>query len=92
LGIVYDNRGPITSYEIQLSGAYLLKLGNGNLGIGARAGTYAQSLRTDWYKVVDVADPIYQELANNSAKQLKMDYAAGLWYQSTKWYMGFSLN
>jgi type IX secretion system PorP/SprF family membrane protein len=92
LGIVYDNRGPITSYEIQLSGAYLLKLGNGNLGIGARAGTYAQSLRTDWYQVVDQTDPIYQDLVGNSARQLKMDYAAGLWYQATKWYMGFSLN
>ncbi len=93
LGVVYDNRGPITSYEIQLSGSYLLKLGNGNLGIGARAGTYGQRLATDWYEVVDVTDPIYVELTNSqTAKQLKMDYAAGLWYQATRWYMGFSLN
>lgn len=92
LGLVYDNRGPITSYEIQLSGAYHIKLGNGLLGIGARAGTYAQSLRGDWYDVVDPSDPIYQALLNNNSKQLKLDYAGGLWYQTNKWYLAASLN
>ena len=92
LGIIYDNRGPITSYEIQLSGAYHIKIGDGRLGIGARAGTYAQSLRTDWYKVVDPSDPIYTDLRGNNAKQLKLDYAAGLWYQTNKWYVGVSMD
>ena len=92
LGIVYDSRGPITSYEIQLSGAYHVKLGNGLLGIGARAGTYAQSLRTDWYQVVDVNDPLYQSLVGNNAKQLKLDYTGGLWYQSSRWYAGVSVD
>lgn len=92
LGIVYDNRGPITSYEIQLSGAYHVKIGNGLLGIGARAGTYAQSLRADWYRVVDPTDEVYTGLLNNNAKQLKLDYAAGLWYQTNKWYVAASLN
>lgn len=92
LGIVYDNRGPITSYEIQLSGAYHIKISNGLLGIGARVGTYAQSLRGDWYDVVDPSDPIYQALLNNNSKQVKMDYAGGLWYQTNKWYIAASLN
>ncbi|HVD97912.1 MAG TPA: type IX secretion system membrane protein PorP/SprF [Cytophagaceae bacterium] len=92
LGIVYDNYGPITSYEIQLSGAYHVKIGDGLLGIGGRAGTYAQSLKGDWYQVVDTQDPIYTSLVNNNSKQLKLDYAAGLWYQATKWYVGASIN
>ncbi len=92
LGIVYDNLGPVTSYEIQLSGAYHIKLGNGLLGVGVRGGTYAQALRGDWYLVVDPSDPIYTSLANNSARQLKLDLAGGLWYQTNKWYVGASLN
>lgn len=92
LGIQYDSKGPITSYEIQLSGAYHVKLGNGLLGIGARAGTYAQSLRTDWYQVVDQSDPLYQSLVNNNSKQLKLDFTGGLWYQSNKWYAGISVD
>ncbi len=91
LGIVYDSRGPITSYEIQLSGSYHLKLGDGLLGIGGRAGTYAQRISPD-YRVVDESDPIYQGIINNNPKQLKLDYAGGLWYQTSKWYAGVSLN
>jgi type IX secretion system PorP/SprF family membrane protein len=92
LGVIYDSRGPITSYEIQLSGAYHVTIGSGKLGIGARVGTYAQSLRSDWYMVVDQTDPVYTSLVNNNAKQLKLDYAGGLWYKSNKWYAGISLD
>ncbi|HSZ25419.1 MAG TPA: type IX secretion system membrane protein PorP/SprF [Cytophagaceae bacterium] len=91
LGIIYDNLGPITTYQIQLSGAYHVKIGDGLLGIGARAGTYAQSLRADWYKVVDQTDPIYTALQSNTT-QLKLDYTAGLWYQTSKWYAGVSVD
>ncbi len=92
LGVVYDSRGPITSYEIQLSGSYHLKLGPGLLGIGLRAGTYAQQFNNSWYQVVDVTDPIYQSILTNNPKQLKLDYAAGLWYQTNKWYVGADVN
>ncbi len=91
LGVIYDSRGPITSYEIQLSGAYHIKIANGLLGIGARVGTYAQKLNTD-FNVVDQTDPVYQSLISSNPKQLKMDYAGGLWYKSNKWYAGISVN
>ena len=92
LGVVYDSRGPITSYEIQLSGAYHIKLGDGLLGIGARAGTYSQVFNNTWYEVVDPTDPIFISIIENKPKQLKLDYAAGLWYQTNKWYVGVDLN
>jgi type IX secretion system PorP/SprF family membrane protein len=92
LGVVYDTRGPITTYETQLSGSYHIKLGTGLLGVGVRGGLYAQRLSPNWYQVVDQSDPIYTALVNNDARQLKLDYAAGLWYQSTKWYAGVSFN
>lgn len=90
--LLYDTKGPLTSIEAQLSGSYHLKLGDGLLGLGLRAGLYSQRINGEWYHVVHPSDPIYQELIDNRASQGKLDLAAGAWYKTTKYYAGVSFS
>lgn len=87
---LYDTKGPVRTTEFQLSGAYHFKIGEGKLGVGLRAGVYNQAIVGDWYKVIDQNDPIYQALVNGTASQMKMDLAAGLYYNHPKYYIGAS--
>ena len=89
--IVYDSRGPITTYQVQLALAYHIKIGTGLLGVGVNGGVYGQRIDAT-YRVTDQSDAVYQYLQNNGGQALKPDFSVGLWYQTTKWYAGASLN
>lgn len=83
--MVNDNLGPLNNTEFQLSGSYHFKIKEGVLGVGARAGVYSTRVRTDWYRVVQEDDPIYDDLTRdgiNKIRQTKPDFGVGFWYQS----------
>jgi type IX secretion system PorP/SprF family membrane protein len=91
LYLLFDRLGPIRNMDIQLNYAYHLKVKDGTLGIGARGGVYSQKVNTDFYRVVDESDPVYQYFkSNNSVSQLKGDLTLGAWYQTKKYYGGIS--
>ncbi|WP_028981159.1 PorP/SprF family type IX secretion system membrane protein [Sporocytophaga myxococcoides] len=93
--LVNDNLGPLNNTEFQLSGSYHFKIKEGVLGVGARAGVYSTRVRTDWYRVVQDGDPIYDDLtsdANNKIRQTKPDFGVGFWYQSKKFSGGVSFD
>lgn len=92
LNFLYDTKGPITTIQLELSAAYHLKIKTGKLGIGVRSGIYNQSLRSDWYRVVDPTDPIYTSLQNSPANQMKADVTGGLFWQTPKYYVGLSVS
>jgi type IX secretion system PorP/SprF family membrane protein len=88
---LYDVRGPLATTELQISGSYLFKLRNATLGIGVRSGFLSQTIRDDWYVVIDPSDPIYQELTNGRASQMKADLSAGAYFKTAKYYIGASI-
>ncbi|MBX9853769.1 MAG: type IX secretion system membrane protein PorP/SprF [Cytophagaceae bacterium] len=88
---LFDRLGPIRNLDVQLSYSYHLKVKDGTLGIGLRGGFYSQKVNTDFYRVVDPSDPIYQYFQNNnSVSQLKADLTGGVWYNTKKYYGGIS--
>ena len=89
-----DVAGPLSTTQIVLNGSYHLKLGQGKLGIGIKAGFQNQKINGDWYQVVDPNDPIYQSLKNTPSGQMKPDIGLGLYYKPTsqRYYVGVSMN
>ncbi|MGN6645500.1 MAG: type IX secretion system membrane protein SprP [Cytophaga sp.] len=87
---VYDSKGPINTTELQISLAYHFKIKTGKLGVGLRSGFRYENLNTNWYQVIDRTDPIYTNLLNAPASQVKPDIAAGLYWQTPKYYIGVS--
>lgn len=93
LNLGHDVAGPLTGLQAQLSAAYHIMLGGTNrLGIGARAGIFNQRINGDWYRVVNQTDPIYQDLVNAKSSQIKLDYAAGAFFNSEKLTVGLGFN
>jgi type IX secretion system PorP/SprF family membrane protein len=91
LYFLYDRLGPIKNIDIQLSYAYHIKVKSGTLGLGLRGGLYSQGINSKYYRVVDLSDPIYNDLTSTSnVSQIKADVTAGLWYNTKKYYGGVS--
>jgi len=86
----YDSKGPVNTTELQFSLAYHFKIKSGKLGVGIRPGFRYENLNTNWYNVINQNDPIYQSLTSSPASQLKGDLAAGIYWQTPKYYIGIS--
>lgn len=90
LNFLYDSKGPINTTELQLSLAYHFKIKTGKLGVGLRSGFRYENLNSNWYNVIDHTDPIYVSLTTSPSNQTKADIAAGLYWQTPKYYIGVS--
>ena len=80
----------LNTLEIQLSLAYHLKLKIGQLSIGLRAGAYKRSLNTDKFRCVDTSDLLCGN--NGVVDQIKPDFALGVYYHTTSFFLGGSIN
>ena len=80
----------LNTLEFQLSLAYHLKLKTGQISVGLRSGAYKRSLDTDRFRCVDPDDPLCGN--NGVVDQLKSDFALGLYYHTTSFFLGGSIN
>lgn len=86
--LVYDNLGPLTNLELQLSYAYHVKLDNAILALGIRGGIYSKIINSD-FRFVDGGDPI---IPDGNDSNLQPDMALGIAYHSNKMFLNLSAN
>ncbi|MEN7546912.1 type IX secretion system membrane protein PorP/SprF [Rapidithrix thailandica] len=90
LHLANDKQGNNTTTEGQLSLAYHIKIKKDKvLSFGLRTGLYNLSIDFDKYRFVDPDDRY-----NIGGKQSEIvnDFAAGIYFKSTKYYAGLSVN
>ncbi|TAH25884.1 MAG: type IX secretion system membrane protein PorP/SprF [Cytophagales bacterium] len=94
LTILQDVFGPLRTFQVQLTGSYIIKMKGGNLGLGIRAGFFNQAVRNlNEYRVINTEDEVYKQLTTsggNLASQTKPDVNIGVAYRTNKYYAGFS--
>lgn len=89
--VVNDNLGPSNNLEFQLSGSYILNLGNNSsLTLGVKAGFFSSSLNFDELIVVDPNDNLVGLTGRES--QMRPDLGFGLLYRRGNFFGGFSAN
>ncbi|MEX2569241.1 MAG: type IX secretion system membrane protein PorP/SprF [Cyclobacteriaceae bacterium] len=84
---VNDNIGPVTNQEVNLSLAYHLRLGRGQLSIGASGGFFSSSINYDEFLPVN-PDPNVP--IGGSENQINPNVAVGLMYDRNNFYIGLS--
>jgi len=89
LQIVNDKIGPRTTQHLSLSYAYRIKLGQGKLAFGLRAGLI--NYNYDWNKIEykDDEDAIPTTSAENF---MKPNFDFGIYYNTKTFYMGFAID
>ena len=90
--LMNDQLGPVQANQVELSYAPHIKLGQGTLGVGIRGGFASQKINPNQYKFVDPQDNVITTLQGNSPTQFRPDFAAGLWYNTKKYYVGLSID
>lgn len=89
--IVNDRLGALNNLEVQLSYAYHVKVGEGKkLSFGLRGGMYAVTIDGSALRFRQPNDP-YASIAGKETN-LKPDFAAGIYYQTPKFFAGANLN
>lgn len=86
-----DKIGANTDLQVGANVAKHFSVGPGRLSVGLKLGVQSRSIDGGEFKVNDQNDPVYQALKASSG-QLVADLGAGLFYQSDKWFAGFSAN
>ncbi len=82
-----DQVGPLSRTEVALTYAYHVRLAeNLRLSAGVSAGLLQYVFRTDKLRLADPNDP----LSGSTTRDLKPDFAAGLWLYADKYYLGAS--
>lgn len=89
LSLVNDEIGPTGSTQVNAVYAYRIPLGVGKLSIGLQAGVF--QWRADWSQLnffdPQSQDPAYREM---QPTRWMPNFGAGLYYQSPKFFIGFS--
>ncbi|WP_369796925.1 type IX secretion system membrane protein PorP/SprF [Rufibacter sp. DG15C] len=85
LVVMKDEIGAVDVFQAQLSYAYHVTLGNGNLGIGVQGNITNMSKGS--YRPNTESDPRVPFQSSDR----KLDMGVGLWYQQEKWYLGAGL-
>ncbi|TAE51558.1 MAG: type IX secretion system membrane protein PorP/SprF [Cytophagales bacterium] len=89
--IVNDRLGALNNLEVQLSYAYHVKVGEGKkLSFGLRGGMYAVTIDGSALRFRQPNDP-YASIAGKETN-LKPDFAAGIYYQTPKFFAGANFN
>ncbi|WP_080054931.1 PorP/SprF family type IX secretion system membrane protein [Spirosoma aerolatum] len=84
-----DKYGPSINQAIQLSYAYRLALKNGTLALGVQAGMFNRGYDFNQFRPTDPGDPL---LGGGRINLFKPDIAAGLYYNTTDYWVGLSMN
>jgi type IX secretion system PorP/SprF family membrane protein len=90
LGLLFthDNAGPISQYSLKFAYAYRIPLGSGKLSMGLQGDLVNYNTRfSSLYLGPDVQDPSFAGDVN----KFMFDFGAGLYYYTSKFYMGFSV-
>ena len=87
--LMQDRIGPIYNYNARASYAYHFMVGEGKLSLGLSGGVYAITMDFDQYRAINPDDPLIRK---GSETDYKPDMAAGVWYESPKYYGGISMN
>ncbi len=87
--VMNDNIGPTTSNSVQGNYAYNIPIGPGKLAMGLGVGVYDYTFNWTQIDYRDKTD-IYA-LANGGSK-ITPTAEAGLYYHTSTWYAGFSVN
>jgi type IX secretion system PorP/SprF family membrane protein len=97
LTIINDKIGPMSTNFARLSGSYLLKISNGNLGLGLDVGILQKSISAEWIvpepgKIDNSIPGAYGSAINNpELGKLTYDLGFGAFYQIPgKFYVGLS--
>lgn len=90
LSVSYDEIGFSNRIATETSYSYLIpfKKDNGFLSFGLRAGVYYNQTRWDEADLIDAGD---NAIPQSVTSRLIPNFGAGVYYQSDKWYMGFSV-
>jgi len=89
--LTHDKIGPNTNLDVLISYAYHINLGGGKLGLGLRSGilnSYSGGPRV----ATDPNDVVVENLDNKNLNQMSPDFALGVFYNHSKFYVGASLN
>tara|TARA_R110000868_G_scaffold332060_2_gene593060 strand:+ start:51713 stop:52654 length:942 start_codon:yes stop_codon:yes gene_type:complete len=84
---VNDQIGPFSNQEVNLSLAYNLRLGRGNLRVGASGGFFSSTIRFDEFSPVN-PDPSIPSAGDEN--QMKPQASIGLLYERGNFYLGLS--
>lgn len=83
-----DAAGPQTNQSVQLSYAYRLALKNGTLSFGLQGGIYNKTINNDLLRPGEPGDPL---IPAGKYGQAQPDIGAGLYYQTTDYWVGVSM-
>jgi type IX secretion system PorP/SprF family membrane protein len=84
-----DRLGPLSNQDFQLSGAYRLPMGTGNLSVGARAGLYRRAIDYNRLRPGEPGDPLIQ---TGVISEIHPDASVGVRYETNAYYLGLSAN
>ncbi len=85
--------GSSSNFQLLLSIAYHLNLGEGKLSFGGRGGIYNLSVNTSNLRFTDPDGPIASEiLGRGKISELSSDFGLGAFYEHAKYYFGVSIN
>jgi type IX secretion system PorP/SprF family membrane protein len=87
--IMNDNIGPTTSNSIQGNYAYNIAIGPGKLAMGLGFGVYDYTFN---WSMIDYRDKNDIYAMANSGSKITPTAEAGLYYHTSSWYAGFSVN
>lgn len=84
-----DQLGAQRNYNLKLSYSYHIDLRTGGtLGIGVRGGFYSRSIDGSILRPAEEGDGTVDAFGAGWQGQFRPDLGLGLWYQSTKYYVG----
>ncbi len=87
--VMNDRIGPTTSSSVQGNYAYNIQLGKGKLAMGLGFGVYDYTF--DW-TAIDYKDKTDVYASANGSSKITPTAEAGLYYHTTSYYIGFSVN
>ena len=84
-----DKLGAIINQAVQVSYAYRIALKNGTLALGVQAGMYNRGINYgELFRPGEPGDP---NIPTNRVSQAKPDFSAGVYYNTTDYWLGLSL-
>jgi type IX secretion system PorP/SprF family membrane protein len=83
--LVHDQIGYYKNTAVKIGYAYKLRVGGGNLGIGAQVSLYNQTIDNSGFRPIIDGDPVLEGLSEST---LDMDFNFGVMYKSDQWYAG----
>lgn len=86
--VLNDKAGPNINQSVQASYAYRLPLKSGTLALGVQAGLFNKGFDFGLFRP-EVPDPL---VPSGRVTQARPDFAAGVYYNTTDYWVGVSLN